>query len=84
MPIGGTQSATGKIEDGKFSLSTFVPGDGCPTGNYQVSITSWTTPPGMGTEGVPAIPVKYHNPTTSGLTANITGNTSDLKFELTP
>ena len=37
--IGG-RSATGVIEDGRYSLTTMVPNDGAVRGKYQVTIVS--------------------------------------------
>lgn len=71
MPVAGTNSSTGDIVDGKFTLSTFSKDDGAPPGEYKVAVTAWTTPPEMGVEGVPAIPKHYFDTNTSGLSATI-------------
>jgi len=71
MPVRGTNTATGEIVNGEYSLSTFTPGDGAPPGEYQVAVTAWKKPPEMGVEGVPAIPARYLDPKKSGLTATV-------------
>jgi len=71
MPASGTNSSTGEIVDGKYSLSTFKKGDGAPPGQYQVAIASWDSEPTMDTQGVRAIPEKYFDAKRSGLTATI-------------
>lgn len=84
MPVVGTNSCTGEIEQGRFTLSTFSPGDGAPPGEYKVSVVSWTTPPDMGVEGVPAIPKKYLDANLSGLTATISeASSQDIPIALT-
>lgn len=84
MPVAGTNSCTGEIVDGKFALSTFSKGDGAPPGDYKVSVEAWTTPPGMGVEGVPAIPKKYMDANLSGLTATISEDAKqDVPIALT-
>lgn len=74
--------ATGKIErDGRFTLTTLTPGDGCAVGTHPVAV--------IGTESLgPAAqrwhaPKKYAAADSSGLTVTIDGPTSDLKIELT-
>jgi len=79
MPVAGTNSCTGEIVDGKFTLSTFSKDDGAPPGEYKVAVTAWTTPPEMGVEGVPAIPKQYFDANTSGLSATIS---EDAKQEV--
>lgn len=72
MPVHGTQSAAGEIVDGKYELSTFAKNDGVTPGEYKVSVAAWTTEPGMGTAGVPAIPKKYFDSETSGVSVTVT------------
>ena len=80
-PKGG-RPATGEIgRDGRFSLSTFGPGDGCPLGVHRVSVIAfeqvgsttrrWNTPK------------NYASPDTSGITQTIDGPTDAVKIELT-
>ena len=58
---------------GEYNLSTFNVGDGVAPGKYSVSIVSYERPPDPATPGqaVWAIPRKYGDPKTSGLTAEI-------------
>ena len=97
MPSDGRRPATGLTDaDGKFVLGTNLPGDGAPVGLAKVGIV-WAGPEQTGDvvdqsaiddpSKMPKppvnIPVKYNNPETSELTAEIPGSgTSDLKFEL--
>lgn len=71
MPVRGTNTATGDIVNGEYSLSTFTPGDGAPAGDYLVAVTAWEKAPEMGVEGVPSIPARYLDPKKSGLTATV-------------
>jgi hypothetical protein len=79
MPVTGTNSSTGEIVQGKFTLSTFSKDDGAPAGDYKVAVMAWATPPEMGVEGVPAIPKHYFDANTSGLTATVS---EDAKQEI--
>lgn len=86
--------AEGKIDaNGKFTLSTFVPGDGALAGDYGVSVTSYKAGEeklakdkdlGLNINDKSAIPEKYNNAKTSGLKETIkTGEPKkDLKLEL--
>jgi hypothetical protein len=74
--------ASGMIDkDGRFSLSTFEPGDGCPLGEHRVSI--------VGFENVSSttrrwlVPKTYSSPDSSGLTQTVEGPSDSVKFELT-
>ena len=85
MPVGGTTSSTGEIEDGEYSLSTTTPGDGAPPGDYQVTVTAWEKLPTMTEPGVPAVPERYMNASTSGLTAKVEPQPSQtIDFSLQP
>ena len=83
MPVGGTNSASGDIENGAYSLSTFVKGDGAPPGEYKVAVSAWEKEPDMGVEGVPKIPRRYFDANQSQLTATISSEKSQTKdFDL--
>jgi len=58
---------------GEYNLSTFNAGDGISPGKYSVSVVSYERAPDPATSGqaVWAIPRKYGEPQTSGLTAEI-------------
>ncbi|MFO0811109.1 MAG: hypothetical protein U0746_20970 [Gemmataceae bacterium] len=80
-PEGG-RAASGRIgPDGRFTLTTFVEGDGCYVGSHPVAV--------VGTESINAgsqrwhAPMKYASSAESGLTVSIDGPTSSLKIELT-
>lgn len=83
MPVNGTNTATGDIVNGQYSLSTFTKADGAPQGDFRVAVTAWDKQPGMGVEGVPSIPRKYLDPKTSGLTATVSQeNSQTIDFPL--
>jgi hypothetical protein len=85
MPVSGTTSSTGEIKDGRYSLGTTTPGDGAPAGEYKVSVTAWEKLPTMTEAGVPAVPEKYMNADTSGLTAKVESQRSQtIDFDLQP
>jgi hypothetical protein len=76
--------AIGQIEpDGTYSLTTFTKGDGVQPGEYQVAITSLIgAPPLTQWEESPPprksrVPLKYNQPTTSGLTASIAADADE-------
>jgi hypothetical protein len=52
--------------EGKFSLSTFVPHDGAPTGKYRVTIHLQDEE-----NGPVRVPNRYGDPATSGITIEI-------------
>lgn len=97
MPIDGRRPATGVTDaEGKFVLGTNTPGDGAPAGLSKVGIV-WAGPeqtgdavdqsaiddPSKMPKPPVVIPMKYSNPETSELTAEVPASgTSDLKFEL--
>jgi hypothetical protein len=74
--------STGNIDaEGRFSLSTFEPGDGCTLGQHRVAVVSvdelnsvtrrWN------------VPKTYASPETSGITQTIDGPTDSLVIEIT-
>ncbi len=78
------RSARGTIVDGQIvGLHTYEAGDGVRVGTHQVSIIAFIREP-KGMEIVPsAIPERYRDPGSSGLTATIeAGKTNELLFEL--
>jgi hypothetical protein len=67
--------------DGSFTLSTYLPNDGAPAGEYQVAVyfrASLTDPRNTPTP----LPEKYRNPETSGLTATVKAGKNMFTFEL--
>lgn len=51
--------------DGKFTLSTYQPGDGAPTGSYLVTLLPDAD------EAGPSVAASYGHPSTSGLTFEV-------------
>lgn len=84
--------AVGEIQqDGTFRLSTYGDGDGAPIGTHQVAVSSLREPTAQERakaagseplENLPAIPQKYFNPATSGLTAEVKSQNEPFRFEL--
>lgn len=93
-PEGG-RPATGTTDgSGKFTLSTFRPGDGAVPGRHKVSIrpkAGASPPPMPGSPEAkqaqpekPPFPAKYSDPNQSGLTAEVkSGQANEFKFDLT-
>lgn len=73
--------AAGSIgKDGRFTLSTTEPNDGCAVGTHQVAILAGESVTAETTRW--HAPAKYADIKTSNLTVTITGPTDDLKIEL--
>jgi hypothetical protein len=76
-------NARGEIgPDGKFTLRTNKPDDGCPVGEYQVAILEHR--PNAAGEGSGLVPAKmdekYGDLKTSGLTATVKPGTNPITF----
>jgi hypothetical protein len=88
---GNTPAANGKTDaQGRFSLMTFVPGDGAVPGNYRVLITKREEMPDPQQPKSPykitrdLLPTRYGNPSRSGLKVEVkAGQTNDFEFKLT-
>jgi hypothetical protein len=66
----------GKINtDGSYEMYELKPCDGVPPGIYQVTVSSSTGGGRDGTPFVHLIDPKFENPSTSGLTCEVKGNT---------
>ena len=92
----GWRSGIGKTDaEGKFVLGSYDPDDGVPVGKCKVAISlrgpPKKLPKGAGEafndmimdSGDPVIPLKYFNPETSKLTAEvIAGKTNEFTFDL--
>ncbi len=87
--------ATGEIGgDGSYTIQTVEPGDGARLGDYNVSIISRKPGPDLMANPQAArdsasaskpeslIPVKYEDPSTSGLTASIKKGQNTIPFDL--
>jgi hypothetical protein len=76
-------------EDGSFQLFTLLPGEGtarpgAPPGRYAVTVLLRTTSPKGDSDERDLLPTRYLDPTTSGLTAVVAGEATELPpFELT-
>lgn len=76
------RSASGAIgKDGRFSLRTHDPGDGCVPGEHPVTIRSQRTLPGDASELF--IPERYGDPDRSGLTIVVDKSRDDWVIDLT-
>lgn len=75
-PDNGGREANGNIEDGKFSLTTFVKDDGAIAGLHRVAVRGAT---GGKTDPVP---LKYQNYSSSGITVEVKADQTEYKIEL--
>ncbi|MES2788262.1 MAG: carboxypeptidase-like regulatory domain-containing protein [Planctomycetota bacterium] len=86
VPTDHEFAAAGKTDaSGTFQLRTFDPDDGAAPGKFTVTVKKFEFlyPPGGGEIEKQLLPVKYGNPTSSGLTATVVeGEENDLTFEL--
>ncbi|QDT63330.1 hypothetical protein [Calycomorphotria hydatis] len=87
-PVNGGDSGVGIIQpDGSYQVRTSVSSPGIPAGDYRVAVTIWEKEPGelledgSFAEGVPAIPEKYFNNETSGLSFTVS-ETGTNHFEI--
>jgi len=97
-PVGGSEEVqkirpAGRVgDDGSFSLTTYVSGDGAPAGDYQVTV-GWPGPaPGTDPNsedpeailsGPDRLQGRYQDPKTSGLTATVTEGENEIPpFEI--
>jgi len=68
-------------KDGRFTLMTSRPGDGCVVGEHLVSVTSEL---GLKDESTQIfIPTRYGDPKASGLSVNVTEPKEDWMIDLT-
>jgi hypothetical protein len=59
--------------DGRFTATTFKPGDGLMPGKYLLSVESFDFPPNLqGNPGKSHVPKKYQSPQTSGFKLDVT------------
>lgn len=88
-PIGGvsakTPTAFGIVgDDGSFQLTTYLQNDGAAPGKYKVTVY-WAKPVKSEEDGPPLLPLKYADPQSSGLEADIQKGANDLRpFDLKP
>ncbi len=89
-PAMGTTDA-----QGRFTLTTYEPGDGAVTGPHRISVLArgpftGTIPSHLGAafaeeqeeKGPPLIPVSYFNPETSGLSEQVVGPEQSFQIDL--
>jgi hypothetical protein len=67
--------------EGRFSLSTFDPGDGCTFGKHRVSVAAFETLSSTARRW--NAPKAYASPDTSGITQIIDGPVDSLRIDLT-
>ena len=82
-----TYNARGSVqEDGTFVISSEKPGDGLPPGTYRVHISGADRQIGIDGEGnpiwEPLIAPKFTSPDTSGLTLEVTPQTTVYNIEV--
>jgi len=76
--------AYGRVQpDGSYRLTSFQPDDGAVPGKHQVIIRPIPTHQTYGMVGLIAIPDRYADPNTSGLTAEVNPGINSIPFELT-
>jgi hypothetical protein len=80
IPTGWRPASGGIGSDGRFTLSTTVPGDGVAVGTHPVAILAGESI--TSEQMVWHAPEKYADIKTSNLTVTISGPTNDLKIEL--
>jgi hypothetical protein len=84
LPDAG-RGARGVIHDGQFELGTEATSDGVVIGTHRVAISANEPGSGSGPEataGKSLVPIRYSNPSTSGLTVEVKAgnNTPELKL----
>ncbi len=87
---GGMTAAVSPVVNGAFNLKSTASHPGIAPGEYAVTVSAWKREPGsvdeqgnIIAEGEPAIPAKYMNYKTSGLSATIENSGArSLGFEL--
>ncbi|MCS7238523.1 MAG: hypothetical protein NZ899_09655 [Thermoguttaceae bacterium] len=77
----GAPAASGEIDpqSGRFTLTTFEPGDGCVVGQHKVAVIIRAM---VGTQSVSLVDEKYAKPETSGITVSVDGPTDKLEIKL--
>jgi len=82
-------AGVGAISNGAFTLSEAGNSEGIQPGTYQVSVESWEVEPNsvneageIVAEGKSRIPEKYNSTGTSGLTAEVSAESSTFEFAL--
>jgi hypothetical protein len=86
-PLGNVASAAPTphgivAADGSFQIGTYRDKDGAPAGQYAVTVV-WKTEARGGDDQDNLLPVRYLNPSTSGLTAQVKEGPNELEpFQL--
>lgn len=80
-PVNGRPSSGAIDNEGRFSLSTFEPGDGCTLGKHIVTVVAVEELGGNARRW--HIPKRYTSASTSGLSQEIEGANETVRIELT-
>lgn len=68
---------------GKYSVTTYDPGDGLLPGSYKVAVECYETPPNMDGKPVKSyIDEKYIKPATSGLELTVEPKSKAIQFDI--
>lgn len=81
IPVSGRPSSGTIDDEGRFSLSTFEPGDGCTLGEHVVTVVSVEELGGNARRWY--VPKRYTSARTSGLSQEIKGATDSVRIDLT-
>ncbi|CAN5607029.1 hypothetical protein BH10PLA2_BH10PLA2_23200 [soil metagenome] len=68
--------------DGHFTLTTYTNGDGAPEGSYAISLTCFrarTGRTGGASQAQNVVPMRYANPSSSGLIATVVAGDNELQ-----
>ncbi len=78
------RSAFGDIDRGKYTLTTYKPGDGALIGTHHIIVQSdvLSDPHDAFSDRTPLIPERYGKAETSGLTAEVKPGRNQLDFDL--
>jgi hypothetical protein len=79
-----TRAASAPFDtDGRFSPTSYQPGDGLCPGKYQVYVQCWTVEPVTGGPYPPShVPLKYRTPATSGLEVTVPPGQGRMEVKL--
>jgi hypothetical protein len=75
-------AAAGVADDGTFTATTYVAGDGLPAGTYKVSIAGPRVGDGQAAKDLAYVPIRYRDPETSGLTCRVVPGPNTVTFEI--
>jgi hypothetical protein len=84
LPEAG-RGAQGRIQNGRFQLSTFGTNDGALLGTHKVAVSASEPSRGSGPEaqvGKLLVPQRYTNPDASGLTIDVQRGNNEVELRL--